>query len=84
MTTFQRGGSAILKAILGRQHAADAARASLNRLVEAGPPSGSSITQEGWRDWHQYGFLVCPRRKITCSEPACGIGASAMLCGRSA
>ena len=62
-------GSAILKAILAGQHAAEAACAlERNRVIEAGPPAGSPVTREAWRDWHRYGFVVCPRRKTTCSE----------------
>ena len=45
-------------------------------MIEAGPPAGSPVTREAWRDWHRYGFVVCPRRKTTCSELECGIGVS--------
>src|SRR5215217_6804489 len=77
MATFRPPGSAILKAILAGQHAAEAACAmERNRVIEAGPPAGSSVTREAWRDWYRYGFVVCPRRKTTCSELECGIGVS--------
>jgi hypothetical protein len=74
---FRRPGSSILKEIFAAKRAAEAARISERDLmIEAGPPAGSRITREAWRDWHRYGFVVCPRRKTTCTEPACGIGAS--------
>jgi hypothetical protein len=77
MMGFRRPSSSILKDILRRQQAVVAARKSEHdRMIEAGPPAGSGITREGWRHWHLYGYVVCPRRKTTCSQPACGIGAS--------
>jgi hypothetical protein len=77
MIGFRRPGSSILKDILRRQQAVEAARKSEHdQMIEAGPPAGSGITREAWRHWHQYGYVVCPRRKTTCSHLACGIGAS--------
>jgi hypothetical protein len=79
MMTSRRSASAILKGIIARQQADEQARASeINRVVEAGPPAASSITRKAWRDWHQYGFVVCPRRKMTCTNSDCGIGASCL------
>ena len=74
-----RRRSSIVKIILGRQRAAEEARAlDRTRLIEAGPPAGSMISRQAWRDWHEYGFVVCPRQKTTCTDPACGIGASCL------
>lgn len=79
MMSFPRPRSIILKDILARQHAANSARASEpNRIIAAGPPADSSIAREAWRDWHRFGFVVCPRQKTTCTELACGIGASCL------
>jgi len=59
------------------EKAAEAARAAeLNRVIEAGPPPGSSIPREAWRTWHEYGFVACPRLKTTCVDQVCGLGAS--------
>ena len=79
MTPFRRSASSILKAILARQHADKQARAfEINRVIEAGPPAASIITRKAWQDWHRYGFVVCPRRKVTCTNSDCGIGASCL------
>jgi hypothetical protein len=49
-------------------------REALRQLIEAGPPAGSSVKSENWRDWHRYGFFVCPRTGRTCTEAACRLG----------
>jgi hypothetical protein len=70
---------ALLKAIRARCGGAEAAReAELARLIEAGPPPGSSITRQAWHDWHEYGFVICPRTKTTCVDPVCGMGVSCL------
>jgi hypothetical protein len=77
MAGFRRSASALLKAIYARHEAAEAARAAeLNRVIEAGPPPGSSIPREAWRTWHEYGFVACPRLKTTCVDQVCGPGAT--------
>jgi hypothetical protein len=77
MMRLRRSGSSILTEILAARRAAEAARISeRKRIIEAGPPAGSGITREAWRDWHRYGFVVCPRRKTTCTDPTCGTGVS--------
>jgi hypothetical protein len=59
MATFRRTANALMKAIRARYEAAEAAcAAELARLIEASPPPGSSIKQEAWRDWYEYGFVV--------------------------
>ena len=79
MASYRNTGSALLKAIRARREAIEAAReAELKQLIEAGPPRGSSIPLEAWRDWHEYGFVVCPRTKTTCVERVCGMGASCL------
>jgi hypothetical protein len=79
MSTFKRRPSAIVQTYLARQAERERVRAlELRRVIEVGPPAGSSITHEAWQDWHQYGFVICPRRKTTCTSPTCGIGASCL------
>jgi len=47
MATFRRTANALLRAIRAPYEAAEAAReAELARVIEAGPPPGSSIKQE--------------------------------------
>jgi hypothetical protein len=49
----------------------------LLQVIAAGPPRGSRIEPEAWRDWHRYGWFVCAAyKRRACDDPACGMGAS--------
>ena len=72
-----------LKSARARVEAAQLARKkeiaqAIAQAIEAGPPPGSLITREAWGRWIQYGYWCCPHRDRTCTDPACGIGASCL------
>jgi hypothetical protein len=55
----------------------EAQRAELEKLIAQGPPRDSRISTQAWRDWHRYGWLVCPKSDCrSCADPECGLGAS--------
>lgn len=65
--------------ILAERYAEEAAeRERKARLLAMGPLTGSGISPAAWRDWHRYGFVVCPGRKggLTCTAETCGLGTS--------
>jgi hypothetical protein len=63
------------KVIFARIQALELAeQMDLQSKIAAGPPLGSGISADAWRSWNEYGWLVCPRTKWTCSDPQCGIG----------
>ena len=53
-----------------------AVREAIEHLISRGPPAGSGIPFEAWRDWHRYGFVGCPasKRPRTCSNRGCRMG----------
>src|ERR1041385_5041065 len=59
------------------QRSRDAARLKeieLQNVLDAGPPAGSGISVEAWQTWNEYGWVICPRTKLTCSDARCGMG----------
>jgi hypothetical protein len=62
--------------------AAQAKRMELKNRIAAGPPVGSGISIEAWRNWNEYGWIACPRTEKTCGDPQCGMGPSCQAIGR--
>jgi len=52
----------------------DAGPLKRDQNLAAGPPVGSKIRLQAWRDWHRYGWVKCPRSGKTCSSTDCGMG----------
>ena len=64
-----------LRAIFEQNRAAElTARTELQNRIAAGPPVGSGISTDAWQTWNEYGWLVCPRTKRTCSDVQCSLG----------
>jgi hypothetical protein len=67
--------------VLEQRGAEEAARkAAIDAALAKAPPP--RVTMENWTDWNRYCWFGCPgNRRRTCSDPACGIGAT---CKRTA
>ena len=63
--------------MIASRRAAEQRQASrIKRLIDRGPPTGSYIVPENWRQWYLYGFFACPRTNYTCADPGCHLGAA--------
>ena len=53
---------------------------SIAAAIGDGPPAGSGVTPENWREWKLFGWVVCParpnRRSKHCGSAGCSMGAS--------
>ncbi|WP_427026604.1 HGGxSTG domain-containing protein (plasmid) [Aureimonas ureilytica] len=64
--------------LLQEELAQKAKRERVARIIAAGPPAGSRITEEAWASWYSRGWIVCPGKKgsLVCEAVSCRKGAS--------